>query len=225
MLPPLSLFLAAGCVSASPGGGVNQPVLDFGSIIVESAEILHEVHVFFEMDRDPRTDEEKNLLSRVGSKQAVEDYAAAYPDERRFENFHRFSYDKGMFRVGEFTYPAERNGFLFILKERPGPFTFSFRDVEVTIERSAPWKPAVLYFKVEEEKELEASAPARRTKKGQVQRRRVTTRLVSEELQVGLHRLTAYPNTRVFGVNGHKFQVPPGGTITINPRGGVKTSG
>jgi len=224
---PTCLFLCAGCVSASTSAGAGQPVLDFGEgkIMVEAAEILHEVHIFFQMDRLPRTDEEKNLLSRVGSGQTGEDYAAAYPDERRFENFHRFSYQRGAFRVGEYTYPAERNSFLFILRESREPLIFSFRDLTVTVERSAPWKPAVLYFKVEEEKELEQSAPVRQSRKAKVQKRRVTTRLVSEELQVGQHHLSAYPNTRVFQINGNKFEIPPGGTITIDRRGRVKTSG
>jgi len=210
---PLAVCLAPGCASAGAEKTVAGP-LAFPLSMAKSSVILHEVNLFFEVDRMARQDEEPEVArGRQG-----ENYVAGYADEP--DQAHHFSYDLGKFKVGDFYYPAQRNGLLFMLQERAGPLSFTFRDVNITVEQKSRWKPAVMYYAVEEKKELD---PEQRGRKRQT--KRVVTRVIREEIQAGPYHLTSFPNTRQFEINAQSFTVPEGGTISIDRRGRVKISG
>ncbi len=213
--------------------------------IVESPQVLHEVKFYFEMERLPQKDEEPVfgwLVDLPG-----EEYIAGYGDNPRIEEAlapggqprasliqepegtHRFSYDHGMFVVGGFRYPAERNGEIILFRERPGPFTFKFRGRRITIERSSPWKPAVLYRLNREETAGRADdvSPEKQVSPRSRQRirsRRATTRVLGEEVQVGPHRIVVVPGKSAWTVGDYQIEAPPGSSIVIDRRGEVRSS-
>lgn len=262
VFPLVVLAILAGCVTSVspykslPRSGEEPPLVfpDADACIVSTSSILHEVKLYFEMDRLPKTTddqdgkvlyEEEPVLGQL--KFPGEEYFAGYGDNplivsavkpggeaatdlaKESPGIHRFSYDHGMFDIGGFRYPAEQYGELIIFRERPGSFTFEFHGRKVTVERSSPWKPAVLYRLNREEaggRERQES-PERQVSprnRQRVQSRSASTRIVSEEVQVGPHRIIAPPGATAWRVNEQNLQVPSGASITIDRRGGVRSS-
>jgi hypothetical protein len=223
-LPSTALALALwGCASQSSlaPGASQVELIQFpgGKYLVISSHILHEVHLFFEMDRPAGKDEQPQLDRPPGG----EIYTAGFPGESPAAH-HRFAYEEGNFEVGGFRYPAERNGLLFILKDRPGPFTFLFRGRRVTIERGGKWKPAVLYRAVEVKEEISPPPAAQGRRRSRVTTRRTVSRVVQEDLQAGPHHIVAPSDSSEWTVNGLKVSAPPGASIAIDGQGAVRSS-
>jgi hypothetical protein len=207
----------SGAAEGAPGIA-EAPRFPDAKVLVQSSSILHEVGIILELDRLPREDEEPMLLREPGER-----YVAGYstdPVNRR----HHFSYEEGHFLVGGFRYPAARNALLFIFRERSDSFSFLFRGRRITVERSGRWKPAVLYHKIEETEDVTPPAPTGSQKRrSRVTSRKTVSRLLSEEIQVGPHRIAAAPGSPEWTVDGARVPAPPRGAITIN-RQGVRAS-
>jgi hypothetical protein len=215
--------LLAGCQSperTTLGDGPSPPEFPDVKYLLNPATILHEVRLCYEMDRAPKEDAgiEQPVFQRVPHSQ--ESYIFGFLEK---PTLHRFSYKGGKFLVGDFSYPAEENSILYILMERPGNFSFRFHDRRITVERPTEWKPAVFYRQVEEVKDL-AGSPQSKTSRSKSKTRKVQTRVVREELQVGPHRITLLPGNADWQVNGFRVRAEPGGTIVIDREGVVRTS-
>lgn len=234
MSPKTSILILAailaGCRSTERAALSDDPAApEFPDIkyMVNPLTIFHEVRLYYEMDRAPKELEggafEQPAFNRFP--QEVETYTFGY---RENPWLHKLSYQGGKFIVGDFSYPAEENSVLYIMKERPGPFSFRFHDRRITIDRSTAWKPAVLYRQIEEVKDVGGAAPTGSSRRGSSRTgskiRRVQTRVVGEELQVGPHRITVVPGKPVWQVNGFRVQPQPGDTIVIDREGNVRTS-
>jgi hypothetical protein len=242
--------MAAGCVTTiekekpflPESGDTALEFPDAKACLVQTSHILHEVKFYFEMDRLPKRDEEPVFGWLVNLPGKPEEYLAGYEDNPAIQDAlrsggkpkasllkeppgtHRFSYDQGMFAIGGFRYPAEQYGEIIIFKERPGTFSFQFHGRTVTVERSASWKPAVLYRLNREQDSREQPLEEISGKKSGTRRKRVSTRIVSEEVQVGPHRIVAAPGSATWKVNDATIQAPAGASIIIDRRGGVRSS-
>ena len=243
--------LLNGCTSTGPAAGdAGSPLLDFpdAKALIRSSNIIHEVKLFLEMDRPARRDSkgieiEEPMLGRINEPGEV--YAAGWPNPKSppsrpdmVKRLHRFSYQNGMFTIGDFRYPAEQNALLFILLERKGALTFLFHGRKVTVERRDAWTPAILWREIQEEKEIQGAqedgdGPGVTRKSGRFQdrtykqevrmgSRHYTSKTIGETLFVGPHRISITAGDPLWRVNDLRISAPPGASITINRWGQVK---
>jgi hypothetical protein len=233
------LFIAAcrttGDRAALADGGEDLLKFPDASNLVPSSMVLHEVKLFFEMDRAPRKDSDGLEVEEpavVQIKAPGEVFLAGYvsdPDSMTQKDVdhlrrvgHTFAYAGGQFTVGRFKYAAEHGSLLFVFRDRRGDFSFLFHGRKIVVEQEGAWKPAVLYHQIEEVKDL---GPARGAQRGsrKTTSRKITTRLVEEEVQVGPHRIKAKPGAAEWQVDQYAVRAGPGDTIRIDREGEVRT--
>lgn len=105
--------------------------------------------------------------------------------------------------VGDHRFPLRDRSRLYVFKEIPGAFRFSFRGQEIVVESERSWIPAVYYYL--EETDLEAEAPSERRPRTTARRRQVTREVV----QVGVSTIELFPQRREWLVNGNPFDFDP----------------
>ena len=108
----------------------------------------------------------------------------------RVRDIHRVVFQHSMFQVGPHSYPRKQRARLYVFKERPGNFSFSFRGQGVVVISRERWKPSIYYYPEEE----------REGRKG---------RIIREVVQVGFATIENLPDEGQWLVNGRPYFPDP----------------
>jgi hypothetical protein len=108
----------------------------------------------------------------------------------RVRDVHRIFFRNAMFEVGAHRYPQMKQARLYVFKERPGNFSFSFRGQGIVVLSRIRWKPSIYYYPETERTGREE-------------------RITREVVQVGFATIESLPAEGKWLVNGRPYFPDP----------------